>query len=250
MAKTFVDGKEVKKWFVDGREVKKAYVDDKLVFQSEYVLTLSTNHNIGVDGIWLLLPTDVQNSDTDVKIIIPAGVQLVNAADVPYVLSFHGGWQLRKKITVENYGYIIGRGGKGGTMGTNEVHVVPTQGNTAIYVAAECAGKVFINNRGVIGSGGGGGAGSHNYGNMMGGGGAPFGLGNQRTWNPAPFDSPNPGMVGPAGAAYRTGAGGAWGEAGQNGYYYNRPTYGAAAAPATSGTINWINVGDIRGARV
>lgn len=250
MAKTFVDGKEVKKWFVDGKEVKKAYFRDMLVFVSEYVITLETNHNIAVDGILALIPPDVASSSTDIRIIVPAGVQLVNAAGSVAPMHFHSTWSLRNKITIENHGYIIGRGGKGGTMGTNEQHIVPTQGNSAIIVAPECAGKVFVDNKGVIGSGGGGGAGAHNYGNMMGGGGAPFGLGNQRTWNPAPFDAPNPGMVGPAGNAYRTGAGGSWGQPGQNGYYYNRPTYGAAAYPATQGTINWINVGDIRGARV
>ena len=34
MAKTFVDGREVKKWFVDGREVKKAYFNNQLVYES------------------------------------------------------------------------------------------------------------------------------------------------------------------------------------------------------------------------
>lgn len=46
MPKTFVDGREVKKWFVDGRQVKKAYLDGRLVYQSEYVLDITaSDHN-------------------------------------------------------------------------------------------------------------------------------------------------------------------------------------------------------------
>ncbi len=44
MAKTFVDGKEVKKWFVDGKEVKKAYFNDQLVFSSGFELVISASN--------------------------------------------------------------------------------------------------------------------------------------------------------------------------------------------------------------
>ena len=47
MAKTFVSGKEVKKWFVGGREVKKAYFNGQLVFSS----ALGTNGENGSLGI-------------------------------------------------------------------------------------------------------------------------------------------------------------------------------------------------------
>lgn len=50
MPKTFVDGREVKKWWVDGRQVKKAYLDGRLIYQLEYTLNITaSNHNVGVD---------------------------------------------------------------------------------------------------------------------------------------------------------------------------------------------------------
>ena len=60
MPKTFVDGREVKKWFVDGRQVKKAYLDGRLIYQSEYVLDITANdHNIAVDWAFNKLPSSV-----------------------------------------------------------------------------------------------------------------------------------------------------------------------------------------------
>ena len=61
MPKTFVDGREVKKWFVDGRQVKKAYLDGRLIYQSEYVLDIiASDHNIAVDWAFNKLPSSVQ----------------------------------------------------------------------------------------------------------------------------------------------------------------------------------------------
>ena len=65
MPKTFVDGREVKKWFVDGRQVKKAYLDGRLIYQSEYVLDIiASDHNIAVDWACNKLPSSVQSDAT------------------------------------------------------------------------------------------------------------------------------------------------------------------------------------------
>lgn len=238
---------------MDNQSVKKAFRDGLLVFQraGSFVYMLqATDHNFTQAALEQAILAQIGSWDAidELRLIIPAGVQIVGTTPGGTLLTFDGHWSTCQ-VTIENHGHLIGRGGQGGTMGTNEYHVPPTQGQRAILVAAGC--NVSVANYGIIASGGGGGAGAHNYGDMMGGGGAPFGLGNQRTWAAAGYETPNPGMMGPnPNGRYYTGAGGVWGAGGANGYYYNRVTYGATAMEATRGAITWLNLGDVRGSRV
>ena len=242
MPKTFVDGREVKKWFVDGQKVKKAYLDGRLIYQSEYVLDITaSNHNIALDWAWGLLPLDVRNDQTQaVRIIVRAGVQLITLnPTVRGVFDFYDGWGNRE-IVIENYGYIIGRGGAGG-----RESAVGAVGGRAIR---NDSARLAVINRGVIaaGGGGGGGGGSALGASYGGGGGAPFaggGWGSGESGHAASFDVPG---AGKSWAGRVSGAGGGWGQGGAAG------TGGGASAAgeATRGAINWIVLGDVRGARV
>ena len=240
MPKTFVDGREVKKWWVDGRQVKKAYLDGRLIYQSEYVLDITTSdHNIAVDWAFSKLPSSVQLDPTQaVRIIVRPNVQLVTAnPTIQGAFHFYGLWGNREVI-IENHGYIIGRGGTGGNEGA-----VGAVGGRAIYNESA---RLTIINRGVIAAGGSGGGGSYLGASYGGGGGAPFaggGWGSGESGNAASFDVPG---AGKSWAGRVSGAGGGWGQGGVTG----NGGGASAAGEATRGTINWEVLGDVRGARV
>ena len=264
MPKTFVDGREVKKWFVDGRQVKKAYLDGRLIYQSEYVLDITaSDHNIAIDWAWGRLPLEVRNDPTQVvRIIVRAGVQLITAnPTIRGVFDFYGGWGNRE-IIIENYGYIIGRGGNGGSASGANAYAGGA-GGRGIY--NESTSLTIINN-GVIAGGGGGGSGtaakrseSSSQCSWGGGGGAPFGAGGSgsngtyvKNGSPASFDVRGNGVYD---LSANAGHGGNWGVKGDDssrsthtGSYW--PNVGGAAGEATRGAITWAVLGDVRGARV
>lgn len=266
MPKTFIDGVEVKRWLVNGARVKKAYYDGRLVFQEagEYALHITeNNHAVGSDWLWTLLPIPVRNDPSQtVRIVVHAGIQLVTSdTAINGVLDCTEAWGGREVI-LENYGYMLGRGGNGGsTYGSNSYP--GAVGGRAIR-NTNCLLRVF--NHGVIGGGGGGGAGtaakrsgSSSQCSWGGGGGAPFGAGGIGTsgvyvanGGPAGFDTPGYGVKDPSANA---GNGGAWGVKGEDssrsthtGSYW--PTVGGQPGVATSGSIIWEVLGDVRGARV
>ena len=262
MPKTFVDGREVQRWWVDGRQVKKAYLDGRLIYQLGYTLNITaSNHNVGVDWVWGLLPSWVRDDQTiPVSVVVHGGVELVSShpRDIAGVFHFRGGWGSRA-VTITNYGYILGRGGQGGGWEVS----YPDQ-NTSLPGGTKLmyGGRAILNetsavtifNHGVIGGGGGGGGSSlwegyHGAVKHAGGGGAPFGNGG--TGNDSVRAGNGSFTGGGAGATWGEGAGGGWGsKGGDSAHVPNKGWYGGAAGEATRGAINWAVLGDVRGSRV
>ena len=247
MPKTFVDGREVKKWWVDGRQVKKAYLDGRLIHEAEYFLNLTvSDHNIGTDWAWARLPDSVKHDPTyPVRIIVHTGTELITVnPSIRGVFDFYGEWGNRK-VTIENYGHILGRGGAGGSWAGKD----GMQGGRAIYNEGV---QLSIINRGYIAGGGGGGGVNIIHRMPCGGsGGAPFGAYGVGQYNVA-YDGQEGKFSGrtPATHIHNITAGtygGDWGESGQP---WQSGLYGTGAAgEATRGAINWAVLGDVRGGR-
>lgn len=98
------------------------------------------------------------------------------------------------KINLFNYGYIVGRGGNGGSAATNGYGGPGTPGGHAI----ETTIPLTLYNYGIIGGGGGGGSGSGNE-------------------NPGGETYDDPGGAGGGGAGYIAGSGGSGGQPGSPG---------------------------------
>jgi len=186
MPKTFIDGREIKRWWQDGREISRAYLDGRLVFQKETIIPITAN-DYGVNAKWvtdriLAVFNGPPPSGSTIRFLVGSGIQLV-AATVNDSFLLDGSWSSSVlgscQIIIENYGFILGRGGQGGNTGAGWQEAGQVGGNaiTSNGVAMQLA------NYGVIGGGGGGSGatgwydgGSGNY-NSTGGGGAPFGPG-------------------------------------------------------------------------
>jgi len=189
MPNTFIDGQKVKRWWVNGQEVKKAYIDGQLCFQKEavvYVTQSDLNYNPNtLQDAMRAANGGVLNNGT-FRIVVNPGVVIVghNFADAPFI--FHGIFNY--KVTVENYGTVLGMGGNGGYGGGYNAAGIQAgfAGKNGILVAG-AGSEVIIDNQGVIGGGGGGGGGCYVWwegngcdsgANSWGGaGGAPFGVG-------------------------------------------------------------------------
>lgn len=246
MPKTFVDGREVKKWYVDGRQVKKAYLDGRLIYESEFLLYITgSNHNVTDDWVWNHLHASGGGDAQKIKIIVNPGVELVSAnTSVRAIFNFYGGWSGRV-ITIENHGYVIGRGGNGGNEGNGG-----GAGGRALYNESA---SVSVINHGVIAGGGGGGGANNPRDSAGGGGGAPFGAGGWGSYfgTAAAGSFTTGGNGGGKGGTRYGGDGGGWGLAGGNGIHFGSVVqYGGAAGEASRGAFNWIVLGDVRGARV
>lgn len=172
---------------------------------------------------------------------VAPGVRIVAANTSVPCLSFVGA--IRGKIILQNWGTVLGRGGKGGDSNGNG-----NGGYHAIYRESHIT--LEIQNYGVIAGGGGGGAAGRNTGNggSGGGGGAPYGGGGSgrnsyTVGGAASVDSPGAG--GPQDANQRGFDGGSWGNKGNDGSH----TYGGPAgyAIAGGGPIIWTARGDLRG---
>lgn len=234
------DGRKASEVHFDGKKAKEVYFDGRLVHRGEFLLEITGhNHNVDQDWVWRHLNAMGGGEATNIRIKVLSGVQLVTQTpSLRGVFDFYGAWNGRV-ITIENHGYVLGRGGNGG----NEGQTGGT-GGTAIYTDGNQT--VNIENYGIIGSGGGGGGGSYLGASYGGGGGAPFaggGWGSGASGPGATFDTPGSGT---SWAGRVAGAGGAWGRNGEGG----NGGGGGAAGAATRGPINWINYGDIRGDRV
>jgi len=267
MPKTFIDGREIKRWWLDGREVSRAYLDGRLVFQKETVIRISA-HDHGITGQWVV--DRIQGAyggappaGASIRLVIESGIQLV-AANVGECFRLDGSWWngvfASCQLIIENHGYLLGRGGQGGNTGPTWRDPGQAGGHAIISHGV----PLLVANYGVIGGGGGGGGatgwhdgGSGNY-NSTGGGGAPFGPGgpvntgsNYKWWGSnASFDTPG---VGGNGNGRPAGNGGGWGENGGNGIHKQssqNPVPGGAAGSAiicSNAAFGWINRGDIRG---
>jgi hypothetical protein len=167
-------------------KVKKAYSkvsgtwENTYEYESVYTFSSGTHTDVDLDTLGL----DVYHN---VKVIIPADAVLVASTTSTYALKTGDGFTTGRKLTIENNGKILGRGGNGGNAGYgysyNQI-AQPTNGTNggiAIYVEF----PVTIDNNGTInggGGGGGGGAGAAHVGTAYvggggGGGGYPLGSG-------------------------------------------------------------------------
>ncbi len=245
MAKTYFNEQQIKKWFVSEQPAKKVYHDEKLVFQSGFTLYITgSNHNVDDTWVWGHLVASGGQNDTNIKIIVNPGVELVAAStSVAGVFNFDANWAGRT-IIIENNGLILGRGGTGGHPGGGS-NGRGWPGGRGIYNPGNPA-SVSIDNRGTIaGGGGGGGMATVQYVNWGGGGGgAPFGAGGTLSCT---VPGGNASLTSASGQPSKAGNGGSWGQPGVNG---TGGYPGGAAGEATRGTITWINRGDIRGATV
>lgn len=191
--------------------------------------------------------------------------------DLAEVLNYDSNYM--PKVTLINYGNIIGRGGDGGTMKSQtNVSGAGQDGGAAIhnaYVGDTATGQCLnIDNRGLIAGGGGGGGALYigkNTGKFKfffaGGGGAPFGAGGVETGGSntgngtaATRDVPGKGAVNTA--TIRGGNGGAWGNNGEDAVYpspestdiYKRGKGGSVGFSVYDQEPVFINRGEILGA--
>jgi hypothetical protein len=164
-------------------KVKKGYskVSDtwENTYEYESVYTFSSGTHTDVD-----LDTLSLDKYHNVKVVIPSDAVLVASTTSTYALKTGTTYT---KLTIENNGKILGRGGNGGNAGFgysyNEIAqpTAATNGGIAIHVEA----PITIDNNGTInggGGGGGGGAGAVHVGTAYvggggGGGGYPLGSG-------------------------------------------------------------------------
>ncbi|QEL57042.1 hypothetical protein [Chromobacterium paludis] len=275
MPKTYVDQKQVKHWYVDGRKVQKAYQGGRLVFQDELVVVLAaSNYNFDTGSLHQQMVTAAGGSwpqGATFRVIVQPGVQLVSK-DTSNACFWFGGAIVGNTVIVENYGQILGRGGKGGDCGNRPMP--GENGSAAIWVDGGI--KLFVSNQGLIAGGGGGGAGGLSIRNVgtrryrcSGGGGAPFGPAG--ACDDASGGSANYEQAGNTHTSWvASGSGGAWGQSGSGGIYstYNgRPggkpqeepedpyqdesipggTAGPAIGLINGATCSYLNRGDLRG---
>ncbi|WP_199101490.1 hypothetical protein [Aquitalea sp. ASV11] len=268
MPKTYLDGREIKRWWLDGREVSRSYLDGRLVFQKETVIRISA-HDHGVTAQSVL--NRIQNAyggappaGACIRFVIESGIQLV-AANVGECFQLDSSWWngvlASCQLIIENHGFILGRGGQGGDTGAGWQNAGETGGPAITSQGV----PLLVANYGVIAGGGGGSGatgwydgGSGNY-NSTGGGGAPFGSGgpnnsgsNNKWWgSAASFDTPGRSGAGSGGDV----PGGNWGEPGGDGLFKKAggarsAVPGGAAGAAiicNNAAFGWIKRGDIRG---
>lgn len=268
MPKTYLDGREIKRWWLDGREVSRSYLDGRLVFQKETRIDLNW-HDHGVTGQWIVdrIVTAFGGwppAGASIRFVVAPGIQLV-AAHVGECFRLDRNWWEGRfascQIIIENHGLILGRGGQGGNTGPGWQNAGQAGGPAIISQGV----PLLVANYGVIAGGGGGSGatgwydgGSGNY-NSTGGGGAPFGPGgptnngsNNKWWgSAASFDTPGHSGGGPGGNV----PGGNWGEQGGDGLFKQAGGARSAVAGGAAGAaiicnnaaFGWINRGDIRG---
>lgn len=199
---------------------------------------------------------------TKAKFIIETGV-VIGSADVGLVALATGTWSLGATVTVVNKGYIVGRGGFGGSAANGQ----------AAGDAINMTYHLTIDNQGIIGGGGGGGGGAFStaLGQTAiagGGGGAGDGAGvagltyfsgdggaggSQDGGRGTLLNGGRGGNATGPSIYSEGGKGGDLGAAGQNGVAGNTTYTGGAAGRAivkNGKVLTYINSGDIRGAVV
>ena len=248
MPNTWFRGGLVKRWYTSGGDARRGYFRNGLVFVREYEIHITgSDHNFQANNLlqWMVNYIGSWGSkDNTFRIVVHPGVQLVSAGTGQSCMWF-GGDLWGNTFLLDNYGYILGRGGNGGNSNGNGYN-----GGNAIEGTTGCT--LIINNRGVIGSGGGGGAAGRNTGNSGsgGGGGAPFGLGGSgrspgTVGRPASFDTYGEG--GPQDNNQRGVRGGYWGETPPNNSHTNSGYAGTAIVLGGGINFGYSYRGDIRG---
>lgn len=200
----------------------------------------SSDHNYNADkllnAVRAVMPQD-KWSGMELQLHVGSGVQLVSSTTGAPCLDF-GRLSAFAKITLENSGTILGRGGNGGGKDRTKGGY---PGGTAIRRNA----TLYINNHGVIGGGGGGGG---IKGNGGAGGGCPFGSGGLgiKVMGSQGYDGQNASFSSAGAGGGSSGAGGWYGKRGVTAY---DPYPGGAAGAAIdgSGTFGWINRGTVYG---
>lgn len=203
--------------------------------------------------------------------------------DVSVPCMWFGGAMAGNTFIIENYGYILGRGGSGGQATRVIINAVPVisggPGSNGADGVIVDGGSVSIINYGIIGGGGGGGGAnrtgtttSFSFNDSPGGGGAPFGFSPISTqyrsftgsWSSSPTQTANLGCFKPTFDLPARGnysvidndgaTGGVWGQPGSNSASdnpgnHNVFTPGSAgnAVRFLSGSFNWEVRGDVRG---
>ena len=220
-------------------------------YESVYTLSAATHTDVDLDALSL-------DRYHDVRVVIPSGATLVASSTSTYALKT--GTSHVAKLTIQNAGTIVGRGGAGGRGGLSGSggHAGPAGGSgSAGGASMHIESNVTILNTGTIAGGGGGsggggsGGGDSNWSNYYaggggGGGGAPYGAGGAQ-------GSGSEGRTGSAGSAASltsAGAGGAGschsegcGSAGATG-----GAYGTNGSGASSGTGQFASAGGSAGA--
>ena len=275
MSRPFVEDRLARGMQLDGREVMRAYVGDRLAFVKETVIHI-VQPTIYVNKQWVRdLITQACGGppamDSQLHFIVHPGVQLIvarteDAFDLSWELWGQERHQSVCQVVLENYGYLLGRGGRGGDAGFDGQvgwHEAGQPGGPAI----RSDGVVLhIANYGVIAGGGGGSGASGSYEeerlrkiSATGGGGAPYGRGGPicnthfgRSWG----QSASAGYPGRSGEALGGGVrAGGWGEGGGDGFHkplgsderFPVPGGAAGAAVMSNAAFQWIHRGDVRG---
>lgn len=181
------------------------------------IVLAGSDHNFNPDIIRNQIPPN-----STVRIVINPNVQIVSAGGRD-ALELHSGNLASCNFIVENYGWLLGRGGDGGAVQANYAH----PGVTGRHAIVSNNQGLVIYNYGTIGGGGGGGgsvagrSGNSYYG-RSGGGGAPFGqpgpnlgVNAYNAGGAGSFDTggPRPSVGGTA----QAGRGGNWGQGGDGG---------------------------------
>ena len=209
----------------------------KPTYEYESVFTFSDTEHTDVD-------LDALSLDRyhNVRVVVPSGATLVASSTSTYALKT--GTDHAAKLTIENNGSILGRGGRGGNGGFgysyNEIANATNgaSGGKAIYVESD----ITIINTGTLAGGGGGGGGAEGYvhvgtaygGGGGGGGGQPYGAGGSRG------STTHSGTNGAAGTLTNAGTGGVGGYDGT----VRGGVGGTGGAAGSSGVIGGEITGD------
>lgn len=99
-------------------------------------------------------------TNSSVKLTVASGVYVVGTDTTVPAIDCTGAWPAGVPIVIENDGYILGRGGNGGTI-QRTTKIDGTNGGFALL--AQQANPVTVNNRGTVAGGGGGGGGASSH---------------------------------------------------------------------------------------
>lgn len=234
------------------------------------IIISSTNYSFSGNDLMNIILAQcggIMPSRSNLHIIVNPGVYLVSPRNNNrdhYCFPLDPSYCGDNNILLENYGYILGGGGGGGGSASDNSPRPGYPGCSAILVNMGSSKSVRIDNRGVIAGGGGGGgsASAATPGDTFstnGGGGAPYGpAGVSDISSPIAHPGASAELYTPGVGArvdalnWYGGSGGAWGTNGQEGFANYQPYWAAGGAAGravglNSGSLIWINRGDVRG---
>lgn len=165
-------------------KVKKAYSkvdtgwEQTYEYESVYTFAATEHTDVDLDSLGL-------DRYHNVRVVIPSGATLVASSTSVYALKT--GTSHTAKLTIENNGAILGRGGDGGNGGLGYSYnaIAHATDGTVGGVAVHLESDITLINNGTLSGGGGGGGGGEGYvhtgtaygGGGGGGGGRPYGAG-------------------------------------------------------------------------